>query len=300
MTGVAFVGAAGHPRGRYHFAMNTIDSITSSVMLPGDVAMPRLGLGTWKSAEGDEVERAVRAALDLGYRHIDTAAIYGNEAGVGRAIRESGIDRDEIFITTKVWNDDQRLGPDAVRAALDTSLSKLGIERLDLWLVHWPVKGHWSDTWPVMEEALASGRVRAIGVSNFQVHHIEELVRSCQVRPMVNQVEFHPQLRQPELMACCREHGIVHEAWSPLMQGRIGEVADIVEIAGRLDRTPAQVVLRWNLQHGTVTIPKSVRAERLAENAAIFDFELTEADMATIDGLDRAERIGPHPDEITF
>ncbi|MFK7961271.1 MAG: aldo/keto reductase [Phycisphaerales bacterium] len=280
--------------------MNTIDSITSSVMLPGDVAMPRLGLGTWKSAEGDEVERAVRAALDLGYRHIDTAAIYGNEAGVGRAIRESGIDRDEIFITTKVWNDDQRLGPDAVRAALDTSLSKLGIERLDLWLVHWPVKGHWSDTWPVMEEALASGRVRAIGVSNFQVHHIEELVRSCQVRPMVNQVEFHPQLRQPELMACCREHGIVHEAWSPLMQGRIGEVADIVEIAGRLDRTPAQVVLRWNLQHGTVTIPKSVRAERLAENAAIFDFELTEADMATIDGLDRAERIGPHPDEITF
>ncbi len=270
------------------------------VTLANGVRMPWLGLGTWRSADGDEVEAAVRAALEAGYRHVDTAAVYRNETGVGRAIRESGVAREEVFVTTKLWNDAQREGPDAVRRAFDESLGRLGLDELDLYLVHWPVDGRGTDTWRVLEELYEDGRCRAIGVSNFLVHHLEALLPGCRIVPMVNQVEFHPWLVQPELLAFCREHGIRHEAWSPLMQGRFLEVPELAAIGQAHGRTAAQVLLRWNLQKGSVTIPKSVRPERIRENAAIFDFELTEDEVARIDALDRGERIGPHPDEITF
>ena len=271
-----------------------------AVTLANGVAMPWLGLGTWRSAEGAEVESAVRIALEVGYRHIDTAAVYRNESGVGRAIRESGVPREEIFITTKVWNDAQREGPEAVRRAFDDSLAKLGVETIDLYLVHWPVAGRWMDTWRVLEDLHEEGRCRAIGVSNFLVHHLEELLPQCRIRPMVDQVEFHPWLVQPDLLELCHREGIRHEAWSPLMQGRFTELEPLSDIAGRPGRTPAQVLLRWNLQKGSVTIPKSVTPQRIRENAAIFDFELSAEDVARIDGLDCGQRIGPHPDEIDF
>lgn len=280
--------------------MSPLTSIDAAVELSNGVRIPWLGLGTWKSADGDEVAGAVKDALEVGYRHIDTAAIYGNEVGVGRGIRESGVPRDEIFVTTKVWNDAQRQGPDGVRRAFDESMEKLGLDTLDLYLVHWPVKDHWPNTWPVMEELLESGRVRAIGVSNFMEHHLDQLAASCRVMPMVNQVEFHPWLVQPGLLAKCETHGIRHQSWSPIMQGRVAEVDAAVAIAERIGRTPAQVVLRWDIQKGSVTIPKSTNAGRIRENAGIFDFELSSDDMAAIDAADRGERIGPHPDEITF
>jgi diketogulonate reductase-like aldo/keto reductase len=276
------------------------DRLDATVTLDNGVEIPWLGLGTWRSAEGDEVEAAVRSALEVGYRHIDTAAVYRNETGVGRAIRDSGLSHEDIFITTKVWNDAQREGADGVRRAFDDSAAKLGVDIIDLYLVHWPVKGHWMDTWRVLEELHESGLCRAIGVSNFLVHHLEELMAECRIRPVVNQVEFHPWLVQPELLAFCAKHGIRHEAWSPLMQGRFTELPELAEIAERHGRTPAQTLLRWNLQKGSVTIPKSVRPERIRENAAIFDFSLTADEVATLDGLDRGQRIGPHPDEIDF
>ena len=278
----------------------TLDGMTATTRLDNGVEMPWLGLGTWQSAEGDEVEASVRSALEIGYRHIDTAAVYRNETGVGRAIRDSGVPREDIFITTKVWNDAQREGPAAVRQAFEDSLSRLGLDALDLYLVHWPVKDHWMDTWRVLEELHEEGRCRAIGVSNFLVHHLESLLADCRVRPMVNQVEFHPWCIQPELLAFCQEHRIQHEAWSPLMQGRFTEIDALAEIADRQERTAAQVLLRWCLQKGSVTIPKSVRPERIRENAALFDFSLSEGEMATIDALDGGRRIGPHPDEIDF
>ncbi len=290
---------------RYHRGMTTCTPpvnapLDVAVTLANGVAMPWLGLGTWRSAEGAEVEAAVRTALAVGYRHIDTAAVYRNETGVGRAIRESGVPREEIFLTTKVWNDAQREGPEAVRRAFDDSLAKLGVDTIDLYLVHWPVAGRWMDTWRVLEDLYEAGRCRAIGVSNFLVHHLEEMLPECRVRPMVDQVEFHPWLVQPELLALCEREGIRHEAWSPLMQGRFTELEPLADIAARVGRTPAQVLLRWNLQKGSVTIPKSVTPQRIRENAGIFDFELAAEDVARIDGLDRGQRIGPHPDEIEF
>ncbi len=290
---------------RYHRGMTTCTPpvnapLDVAVTLANGVAMPWLGLGTWRSAEGAEVEAAVRTALEVGYRHIDTAAVYGNESGVGRALRESGVPREEIFLTTKVWNDAQREGPEAVRRAFDDSLAKLGVDTIDLYLVHWPVAGRWMDTWRVLEDLYEQGRCRAIGVSNFLVHHLEEMLPECRVRPMVDQVEFHPWLVQPELLALCEREGIRHEAWSPLMQGRFTELEPLADIAARVGRTPAQVLLRWNLQKGSVTIPKSVTPQRIRENAGIFDFELAAEDVARIDGLDRGQRIGPHPDEIEF
>jgi diketogulonate reductase-like aldo/keto reductase len=290
---------------RYHRGMTTCTPpvnapLDVAVTLANGVAMPWLGLGTWRSAEGAEVEAAVRTALAVGYRHIDTAAVYRNETGVGRAIRESGVPREEIFLTTKVWNDAQREGPEAVRRAFDDSLAKLGVDTIDLYLVHWPVAGRWMDTWRVLEDLYEQGRCRAIGVSNFLVHHLEEMLPECRVRPMVDQVEFHPWLVQPELLALCEREGIRHEAWSPLMQGRFTELEPLADIAARVGRTPAQVLLRWNLQKGSVTIPKSVTPQRIRENAGILDFELAAEDVARIDGLDRGQRIGPHPDEIEF
>jgi diketogulonate reductase-like aldo/keto reductase len=275
-------------------------SIADTVTLTNGVKMPMLGLGTWKSQEGQEVQQAIRWALEIGYRHIDTAAAYGNEKGVGEGLRSSGVPREQVFVTTKLWNDDQRKGYDACMKAFDTSLSKLGMDYVDLYLVHWPVPGKYKEAWRAVEKIYASGRAKAIGVSNFMVHHLDDLLKDTQTVPMVNQVEFHPWLVQKPLMEACRKRRIVEEAWSPLMRGKITQLEVVTEIANRKGKTPAQVVLRWNLQHGVVTIPKSVKRDRLVENASLYDFELTAEEMARIDALDKGERVGPNPDNFTF
>ncbi len=270
--------------------------------LRNGVKMPWLGLGTWR-ASNDEAGQATTEALELGYRHIDTAAIYKNEEGVGRAVAKfvSGgkLGRQDVFVTTKIWNDDVRRGAQATQKALDASLERLGFDRVDLVLLHWPV-GEYVQAWRGLETAYEQGKARAIGVSNFMVEHLEKLLSHAQVTPMVNQVEFHPYLVQPRLLGFCRDHRIQHEAWAPLMKGRVGEVEEIQRIADVHNKTAAQVVLRWHLQHGTITIPKSVHRERIAENAQVFDFELAEAEMQSIDALDRNERIGADPFDVTF
>jgi diketogulonate reductase-like aldo/keto reductase len=274
--------------------------IADTVELSNGVKMPWLGLGTYKTPEGQSVVQSVRWALEAGYRHIDTAALYGNERGVGEAIRASGLRREEIFVTTKVWNDDVRRGYDAVLRAFDQSADRLGIGTIDLYLIHWPVPGKFKEAWRALERLYAEKRVRSIGVSNFQIHHLQEVLADAQVRPMVNQVEFHPWLAQPELLEFCRQQQIVVEAWAPMMQGRAGEVPELLSIGRRHGKTPAQVVLRWDLQKGVVTIPKSIRRERIVENAALFDFELSPDEMATIDKLNQHKRLGADPDHFTF
>src|SRR5690606_2008460 len=272
--------------------------ISEAVELATGAKMPWLGLGVYKAKEGEEVEQAVKAALRIGYRSIDTAAFYDNEEGVGRAVRESGVSREELFITTKVWNTDQ--GYDSTLAAFEASLRRLGMEYVDLYLIHWPVKGKYKETWRALETLYREGRVRAIGVSNFQVHHLEDLMADAEIKPMVNQVEFHPFLTQETLRAFCRKEGIQLEAWSPLMRGEVMNVLEIVELSKKYGKTPAQIVLRWDLQHGVVTIPKSVREERIRENADLFDFELSAEDMAKLDALNRNHRFGPDPDNFHF
>jgi diketogulonate reductase-like aldo/keto reductase len=273
-------------------------NIQAAATLHNGVAMPWLGLGTFKSRDGDEVRQAVRWALEAGYRHIDTASIYGNEAGVGQAVRESGLPRQDIFITTKVWNSDQ--GFDQTLRAHDASLRRLGLDYADLYLVHWPVAGRFRDTWNALEKLYADGRVRAIGVSNFLVHHLEELLADARVVPMVNQVEFHPFLRQPGLLEYCRRHRIQLEAWAPLFRGDVGKMKEFADLAGKYRKTAAQLLLRWCLQHEVVTIPKSANRERIRANADIFDFHLDDLDMAALDALDRGLRLGPDPDNFNF
>lgn len=273
-------------------------SLNDSVVLNNGVKMPWLGFGVFQIDDGPAVEEAVGYALDIGYRSIDTAAVYKNESGVGRAIRDSSIPREEIFLTTKVWNGDQR--EKRTLAAFDESLERLSVDYVDLYLVHWPVAGCYRQTWDEMVQILESGRARAIGVSNFMPHHLEDLLSSSTVVPAVNQVEFHPQLVQPDLLKCCRDLGIVAEAWSPLMQGHVAGNRAIRELAGKYDKTPAQIVLRWDLQHGVVTIPKSERPERIAENAAVFDFELAPEDMLLLDSMDEGHRYGPDPNNFDF
>jgi diketogulonate reductase-like aldo/keto reductase len=267
-------------------------------LLPG-VAMPWLGLGVWQAGDDRATERAVRAALDCGYRSIDTAKIYGNERGVGRAVRDSGVPREQLFITTKVWNDDVRAG--RIAAACDQSLRLLGLDYLDLYLVHWPIAGKIASTWRAMEALARSGRVRAIGVSNHLAPHLQELLAGAEIVPAVNQIEFHPYLQSRALVELCRAKKIQVEAWSPLGQGGalLAEPA-LVEIARRHQRTAAQIVLRWDLQHGVVTIPKSTRPERIAENARLFDFALSPAEMAAIDALECGRRLGPDPANFSF
>ncbi|MEW9667880.1 aldo/keto reductase [Ammoniphilus sp. 3BR4] len=259
--------------------------------------MPSLGLGVWKIKDGDEVISSIKHAVQTGYRSIDTAAAYGNEEGVGQAIKECGVPREELFITTKVWNTNQ--GYDTTLQAFDESMKKLGLEYLDLYLVHWPVKGKYKETWKSLEKLYKDGRVRAIGVCNFQVHHLKDLMADSEITPMANQVEFHPMLTQKELLTFCNENKIQLEAWSPLMQGNL-DLPVLNELSAKYKKTPAQIVLRWDLQHGVVTIPKSVTPHRIEENAGIFDFELSAEDMERIDSLNQNKRFGPDPDNFNF
>ena len=265
----------------------------STVTLRGGVEMPMLGLGVWQSAPGDETRNAVAAALAAGYRHVDTARSYRNEEDVGIALRESGISRGDLFVTTKLWNDDHGYGR-ALRA-LDKSLEKLGLDHVDLYLIHWPVEGLRGETWRAMEAILADGKARAIGVSNYTIRHLDELLAWAKVAPSVNQVEFSPFLHQRALLAHCRRNGIQLEAYGPLVRGHRMDHPALVRVAKRHHRTPAQVLLRWGLQHDLVVIPKSVHAERIRENADLYGFALDADDMAALDALDEGYRTSWDP-----
>jgi 2,5-diketo-D-gluconate reductase A len=266
-----------------------------TMTLNNGVTMPQLGFGVFQVSTEDTYD-AVAEALRVGYRSIDTAAAYGNEEPVGRAVADSGIARDELFVTTKLWNTDQ--GYDEALRAFDASAARLGLDRVDLYLVHWPApkQDRYVASWRALAELHAAGRIRAIGVSNFQPAHVERVVEATGVVPAVNQVELHPWLQQAELRRFHAEHGIVTEAWSPLAQGALLADPVVTSIADKHGRTPAQVVLRWHVQLDNVVIPKSVTPSRIAENFAVFDFELDGDDMDRIAGLDRGERTGPDPD----
>jgi 2,5-diketo-D-gluconate reductase A len=270
----------------------------NTLKLNNGVSMPQLGFGVWQVPDA-EATPVVAEALKAGYRSIDTAAAYGNETGTGEAIAQSGVDRDDIFVTTKLWNADH--GYDATKRAFDESLSELKLDVLDLYLIHWPTPARdlYVDTWKAFTELQKEGRVRAIGVSNFQPAHLQRLIDETGVVPAVNQVELHPYLQQAEVRAFHAEHGIQTEAWSPLGQG--GELLSdpvVAEIAARHNRSAAQVVLRWHLQIGNVVIPKSVTPSRIRENIAVFDFELADEEIAALSTLDRGGRIGPNPDTL--
>lgn len=274
-----------------------MNTMRESVTLRNGVKMPWLGLGVYKVQEGIEVINAVMCALKNGYRSIDTAALYGNEEGVGTAIKESGLPREEIFVTTKVWNSDQ--GYESTLKAFEVSRKKLRLECLDLYLIHWPVPGKYSETWRALEKLYKEGLVGAIGVSNFQIHHLKDLMERFEIIPMVNQVEYHPLLTQKELLTYCRKKNIQMEAWSPLIRGNL-DIPILEELSKKYQKTAAQIVLRWDLQHGVVTIPKSVTPQRIQENANIFNFELSDEDMKAIDGLNQDKRLGPDPDDCDF
>ncbi len=276
----------------------SIQSISDKTTLNNGVQMPWLGLGVFESREGGEIENAIHTAFEQGYRSIDTASFYYNERGVGKAIQESNVPRKEIFVTTKIWNDDVRAG--RTKQAFEISLEKLGLDYIDLYLIHWPVGGHFVQAWKDLEEIYQSGLVKAIGVSNFMVHHLQELMDSSEIIPTVNQVEFHPRLVQPKLRQFCKENKIQFEAWSPLMRGEIFSIPQINDLAKKYNKTEAQIVLRWDLQHEVVTIPKSAKPERIIANAQIFDFELKPEEMDLLDGLDNATRTGPDPNNFNF
>ncbi len=273
-------------------------SIRDCTTLNNGVKMPWLGLGVYKSAPGQEVETAVRIAIENGYRSVDTAKFYDNEEGVGKAIRDSGVKREDIFVTTKVWNTDQ--GYERTLQAFEASRKRLGMDYVDLYLIHWPGTRLYKETWKALEKLYKDGYVRAIGVCNFKIHHLENLLQDCEFVPMVNQVEFHPRLTQADLLAYCKQHNIQMEAWAPLMRGRLMNDPTVNRIAKAHGKTPAQVLLRWDLDHGVVTIPKSVREERIKENSDIFDFSLTAEEIAALDALNADERTGPDPDTFDF
>lgn len=277
-------------------------NLQSTTTLHNGVEMPWFGLGVFKVEDGPELVEAVKSAIKAGYRSIDTAAIYGNEKAVGEGIRagikEAGISREDLFITSKVWNSDQ--GYETTLAAYEESLKKLELDYLDLYLVHWPVEGKYKESWRALETLYKEERVRAIGVSNFQIHHLKDVLAGAEMKPMINQVEYHPRLTQKELQAFCKEQGIQMEAWSPLMQGQLLDNETLKEIAHKYGKTTAQIILRWDLQNEAVTIPKSTKEHRIVANADIFNFELTKEDMEKIDALNENHRVGPDPDNFDF
>lgn len=279
-----------------------IKGLQATTTLHNGVKMPWLGIGVFKVEEGPELVSALKTAIKHGYRSIDTAAIYENEAGVGEGIRkgqkEANISREELFVTTKVWNDD--LGYELTLKAFENSLQKLGLDYLDLYLIHWPVEGKYKDAWRALETLYKQGKVKAIGVSNFQIHHLEDLMKDAEIKPMINQVEYHPRLTQEELQDFCRKHSIQLEAWSPLMQGGLLDNATLRGIATKYQKSIAQIILRWDLQNGVITIPKSTKEHRIVENASVFDFELTKEEMQIINSLNQNKRVGPDPDNFDF
>jgi methylglyoxal/glyoxal reductase len=270
--------------------------LTSTLTLNNGRTIPLLGLGVFRSGAGKSTQDAVRWALEAGYRHIDTAHIYGNEADVGKALRASGIPREQLFVTTKLWNDDH--GYDETLRAFDASLEKLGTGYVDLYLMHWPVPERRLDSWRSMEQLAGQARCRAIGVSNFVERHLKELLGVAKIVPAVNQIELHPFLQQREAVACCRAHGIAVEAYSPLTKGRRLDHPTLKTIAHELGRSPAQVLIRWSLQHGFVVLPKSAKHERVLENAAVFDFELAAPQMARLDALDESLHTAWDPTDV--
>lgn len=279
-----------------------MEHLQDTITLHNGVKMPWFGLGLSGAEDGPEAANAVKTAIVHGYRSFDTAALYGNETGVGQGIREglneTGLAREDLFITSKVWNSD--LGYESALAAFEKSLKKLGLDYLDLYLIHWPVEGKFKDAWRALETLYKEGRVKAIGVSNFHIHHLEELLKDAEIKPMVDQVEYHPFLTQKDLHEFCKSQGIQLEAWSPLMQGELLEEPLLVEIASKHEKTVAQVILRWDLQNGVVTIPKSTKEFRIIQNSQIFDFELTDDDMERISTLNENRRVGPDPDNFDF
>lgn len=271
------------------------ESITSTVRLNNGVEIPCLGLGVYRSAPGGETRAAVAWALEAGYRHIDTATAYGNEADVGAAIRESGVPREEVFVTTKLWNEDH--GYERALQAMDESLDRLGFDYVDLYLVHWPVEGARQESWRAMEEILKRGRARAVGVSNYMVHHLEELLAACEVVPAVNQIELSPfNFRsRAEVVSLCRERGIAVEAYSPLTKARRLQEPEVVRVAERHGKTPAQVLIRYALEKETIVLPKSTHQDRIRENADVFDFRLSREELDRLDALDEGLATGWDP-----
>ncbi|MGD0154245.1 MAG: aldo/keto reductase [Thermacetogeniaceae bacterium] len=272
-------------------------AFTDGPTLNNGATMPWLGLGVYKVWEADEALRAVSTAIAAGYRSIDTAAMYQNEEAVGLAIRECGLPRRELFVTTKVWNTDQ--GYDSTLRAFEASRQRLGLNYIDLYLVHWPVRGKYRETWRALAHLYREGDARGIGVSNHQIPHLIAIIDDTGVTPAVNQIELHPLLTQKELLQFAREQGIQPEAWRPLMGGNL-DLPVLRQLAAKYGRTAAQIALRWNIQNGVVVIPKSVHEERIRENSQIFDFELEAADLAAIDGLNENRRFGPDPDQVNF
>ena len=275
----------------------TAATAVPAVRLNNGVEIPQLGFGVFM-VPPEQTEDVTRTALEIGYRHVDTAQMYGNEAGVGRAVRAAGLDRDDVFVTSKL--DNPHHARDAALRSFDRTLAELGFDDVDLFLIHWPLPdvGDYVETWHAMEEIYRSGRARAIGVSNFQPHHLRRLLAAAEVVPAVNQIEVHPYLVQDDVRAFGAEHGIVTEAWAPIARGRVLDDPVITTIAKRVERTPAQVTLRWAVQRGDVVFPKSVTRSRVEENFQLFDFELADDEMAEITALDRRERTGPDPDTM--
>ncbi|MBT9186912.1 aldo/keto reductase [Zobellia russellii] len=280
--------------------MKKITDLQGTFTLNNKVEMPYLGLGTYQADNEQEVIDAVKNALNGGYRHIDTASAYKNEEGVGKGIQESNVAREEVFLVSKLWNADQ--GYESTLKAFEESLERLGVDYLDLYLIHWPVAGKYKDTWRAMEKLYREKRIRAIGVSNFLQHHLEDLLETAEIVPTVNQMEFHPYLVQQDLIGFCNDKEIQYESWSPFMQGKVfeGHSNDFDPLTAKYNKSIAQIILRYNLQKGIVAIPKSVHENRIKSNADIFDFELSEADVVYLDGLDKGERSGPDPDNFDF
>jgi diketogulonate reductase-like aldo/keto reductase len=273
-----------------------ITHLQDTITLNNGVRMPGFGLGVYKVEDGDVVYQAVNTALETGYRSIDTASYYFNEKGVGQAVKDSRVPRDDIFITSKVWNDQQ--GYENTLKAFEESLENLQTDYLDLYLIHWPVKGMYMETWRALEKLYKDERVKAIGVSNFHIHHLQHLMDGCEVKPAVDQVEYHPHLTQEELHAFCRREGIQLEAWSPLKRGQLLDEPVLEEIGEKYNKTAAQVILRWDVQNKVITIPKTITDKRIEENADIFDFSLTEDEMKQIQGLNKNDRAGTNPESF--